>query len=135
MYPIPASKWETYPTVVEALERLVPDGSCEAAGEQLVSERAGHPKRQRRDLLALAEVVGAGQRRPYFFVQVRATREGFTATNPQRLKVKVAKADVRKMVLFRAPTYVVGVDEPGERAYVIAIYGKMKSGISSLSTQ
>jgi hypothetical protein len=81
------------------------------------------------------ELVGAGQRRPYFFVQVRATREGFTATNPPRLKVKVAKADIRKMVLFRAPTYVVGVDEPGERAYVIAIYGKMKAGISSVSTQ
>src|SRR5437867_2506725 len=66
MYPIPASKWETYPTVVEALERLVPDGSCEAAGEQLVSERAGHPKRQRRDLLALAEATAGrpGPARP-----------------------------------------------------------------------
>jgi hypothetical protein len=83
----------------------------------------------------LVELVGAGQRCPYFFAQVKATRDGLTATSPQRLKVKVVKSDVRKMVLFRAPTYVVGVDEPGERAYVIAIFGGMKAGFSSMSTQ
>src|SRR5215831_15198469 len=65
----------------------------------------------------LVELVGAGQRRPYFFVQVKATREGFTTADPPRLRVRVSKSDVRKMVLFRAPTYVVGVDEPGERVY------------------
>jgi hypothetical protein len=83
----------------------------------------------------LVELVGAGERRPYFFVQVKATREGFTTTHPQRLRVKVSRSDVRKMVLFRAPTYVVGIDEPGERAYIIAIYVKMKKGISSMSIQ
>lgn len=82
----------------------------------------------------LVELVGAGERRPYFFAQVKATREGFTAASPQRLRIKVAKRDVRKMVLFRAPTYVVGIDEPGERAYVIAVFGTMH-GISSMSTQ
>jgi len=83
----------------------------------------------------LVELVGAGERSPYFFVQVKATREGFTQANLPRLKVKVPKSDVRKMVLFRAPTYVVGVDEPGERAYIIAVYGTMKQSISSMSTQ
>src|SRR5580658_7552690 len=71
----------------------------------------------------LVELIGAGQRRPYFFVQVKATREGYTTTQPRRLRAKVSKSDVRKMVLFRAPTYVVGIDEPGEHAYVIAVYG------------
>jgi hypothetical protein len=83
----------------------------------------------------LVELVGAGERRPYFFVQVKATREGFTAGTPPRLKAKVSRDDVRKLVLFRAPTYVVGVDEPGERAYIIAVYGKMRTAISSMSTQ
>src|SRR5438046_2376896 len=80
----------------------------------------------------LVELVGSGQTPPYFFVQVRATREGYTAANPRRLRVKVAGRDVRKLVLFPAPTYVVGVDEPGELAYVIALYGTMKKGIASL---
>jgi hypothetical protein len=81
----------------------------------------------------LVELIGAGKRRPYFFVQVKATREGYTSTN--RLRVKVSREDVRKMVLFRAPTYVVGVDEPGERAHIIAVFGGMNKAISSLSTR
>jgi len=80
----------------------------------------------------LVELVGAGRRRPYFFVQVKATRDGHTTNN--RLRVRVSQADVRRMVLFRAPTYVVGVDEPSERAYIIAVYGNMHNAISSLST-
>jgi hypothetical protein len=83
----------------------------------------------------LVELVGAGERRPYFFAQVKATREGFTSAAPPRLRVKVAKDDIRKMVLFRAPTYVIGVDEPGEKAYVIAVYGTMRRSISSMSTR
>src|SRR5438105_3883495 len=46
----------------------------------------------------LVELIGAGKSRPYFFVQVKATRDGFTTTKPQRLRVKVSKSDVRKMV-------------------------------------
>jgi hypothetical protein len=83
----------------------------------------------------LVELIGAGERRPYFFIQVKATRAGFTTIHPPRLKTKVPKSDVRKMALFRAPTYVIGVDEPGERAYVIAVFGRMRESISSISTQ
>jgi hypothetical protein len=83
----------------------------------------------------LVELVGAGQRRPYFFVQVKASQRGFTNTTPPRLRVKVSKSDVLKMVLFQAPTYVIGVDEPRGQAYVIAVFGNMSEGIGSLSTQ
>jgi hypothetical protein len=83
----------------------------------------------------LVELVGAGRWRPFFFVQVKATRKGYTKGPPPRLKVSVSAEDVREMVLHPAPTYVVGVDEPGEKAYVIAVFGNMKGPISSLSTR
>jgi hypothetical protein len=83
----------------------------------------------------LVELVGGGDRRPYFFVQVKTTRAGMTTTAFPRLRVGVKKSDVRKMVKFQAPTYVIGIDEPKGEAYIVAVYGKMSNGFSSMSTQ
>jgi hypothetical protein len=78
------------------------------------------------------ELVGAGSKTPYFFAQVKATREGCNTKG--RLKVKVEKADVISIVLYPAPTYVIGIDEVQEKAYIVAVYGSMDKQISSLST-
>lgn len=71
-------------------------------------------------------------RPPYFFAQVKATREGCNTKG--RLKVKVEKSDVIGLVQYPAPTYVIGIDEVHEKAYVVAVYGSMDKKISSLNT-
>jgi hypothetical protein len=48
----------------------------------------------------------------FFFVQVKATTQGYTA-DPLRLKVQVPQGDVDRMVACPAPTYVVGMDVTG----------------------
>jgi hypothetical protein len=81
---------------------------------------------------AMVEVVGVKGKTPYFFAQVKSTRQGYLRNG--RLKVAVKKEDVIAMVKYPAPTYVVGVDERAETAYVVAVYGAMKKKISSLNT-
>jgi hypothetical protein len=81
---------------------------------------------------ALVELVGAGGKTPYFFAQIKATREGYNTKG--RLKVKVEKSDVIGIVQYPAPTYVIGIDEIQEQAYIVAVYGRMNEKISSLNT-
>jgi hypothetical protein len=83
----------------------------------------------------LVELVDAGEKTPYFFVQVKSTRKDLTRTqSPPRLRVEVSEQDVRRMVVYPAPTYLVGVQESGERAFVISIHGAMREKISSITT-
>jgi hypothetical protein len=83
----------------------------------------------------LVELVDSGPRQLFFFVQVKATREGYTKKHKlQRLKVRVTADDVQKMARYPAPTYVVGVDERDERAFIVCVYGNMASGFSSMTT-
>src|SRR5262245_34049516 len=70
----------------------------------------------------LVELVGAGERTPFFFVQVKTTREGYTKrSRPPRLKVGVLRHDVGRLSLHLAPTYVVGIDERKEVGYILAV--------------
>jgi hypothetical protein len=82
----------------------------------------------------LVELVGAGQMTPFFFVQVRSTRKDFTRQVPPRLHVEVSEQEVRRMVAYPALTYVVGVHEGEERAFVIAVHGAMGAAIPSITT-
>ncbi len=69
----------------------------------------------------LVELVDAGEMTPFFFVQVKTTRKEFNRSQqPPRLPVAVLERDVRRMVAYPAPTYVVGVHEEEERAFIIA---------------
>lgn len=83
----------------------------------------------------LVELVDAGEKTPFFFVQVKSTRKDFTkARVTPRLRVEVAKKDIRRMVAYPAPTYVVGVHESEERAFIISVHGAMAEAISSITT-
>lgn len=83
----------------------------------------------------LVELVDAGEQTPFFFVQVKATRKKLTKTQvPPRLRVEVSEADVQRMAACPAPTYVVGVHEREERAFLIAVHGNMREAIPSIST-
>jgi hypothetical protein len=78
------------------------------------------------------ELLGAGARPPYFFVQVKTTRQGYTTKGPRRLKIKVSQRDVRRMAAYPAPTYVVGIDEVGVAGYIACVRAGMASAISGL---
>jgi hypothetical protein len=83
----------------------------------------------------LVELVDAGETTPFFFVQVKATRKGLTqSTARPRLRVEVSEKDVRRMVAYPAPTYVVGVHEDQERAFIISVHGSMAEAIPSITT-
>jgi Domain of unknown function (DUF4365) len=83
----------------------------------------------------LVELVDADEKTPFFFVQVKTTRKEFTKTQmPPRLRVEVSDKDVRRMVAYPAPTYVVGVHESEQRAFIIAVHGTMSEAIPSITT-
>jgi hypothetical protein len=83
----------------------------------------------------LVELVDAGERTPFFFVQVKATRKDYTkAQTAPRLRVEVSATDVRRMVAYPAPTYVIGVHEDEERAFLISVHGAMGEAIPSITT-
>jgi hypothetical protein len=57
----------------------------------------------------LVELVGAGKRTMFFFVQVKTTHQGYTRRGrPPRLKVSMSGRDVRRLALYPAPTYLGG---------------------------
>ncbi|HWG45086.1 MAG TPA: hypothetical protein VN688_20115 [Gemmataceae bacterium] len=83
----------------------------------------------------LVELVGAGERTPFFFVQVKTTREGYTKRpQPPRLKVGMSRHAVQRLALYPAPTYLVGIDERREEGYILAILEGMTDPISSFPT-
>jgi len=71
---------------------------------------------------------------PYFFVQVKTTQQGYTKKD-RRLKIQVAASDARRLASFPAPTYVVGIDEVNEIAYITSTNRRPQHGLKSLSTQ
>ncbi len=75
-----------------------------------------------------------GESVPYFFVQVKATRKGLTKKE-RRLVVEVDEGDVLRMVRCPVPTYLVGVDEPGGRAYVASVHGGMTGPLASIPSK
>jgi hypothetical protein len=65
------------------------------------------------------ELIGSsGDQAGFFFAQVKTTRRGYTASG--RLNVSVDPEALAGLVRYPAPTYVIGVDEPIEVAFVAA---------------
>jgi hypothetical protein len=79
----------------------------------------------------LVELLNAGESVPYFLVQVKSTKQRYTRRK-RRLVVHVDDEDVRRMVQCPLPTYVVGVHEPTEQAYVVSVHGRLRGAIRSL---
>ncbi|MEC4815030.1 MAG: DUF4365 domain-containing protein [Scytonema sp. PMC 1069.18] len=80
----------------------------------------------------IVELVGNTTSIPYFFVQVKTTREGYTK-KLTRLKVKVSKG-VCGLACYPAPTYIIGIDEIQEMGYIVSANGESLTSMSSLST-
>ncbi|HVS38204.1 MAG TPA: DUF4365 domain-containing protein [Gemmataceae bacterium] len=83
----------------------------------------------------LVELLDADEKTPFFFVQVKATHKEFTkGQTPPRLRVEVSEKVLRRMLAYPAPTYVVGVHEGQQRAFLISVHGAMTEAISSITT-
>jgi hypothetical protein len=79
----------------------------------------------------IVELVNAGNTTPYFFVQVKATQQGYTGSG--RLKVQVTSEKVCELARYPAPTYIVGIDETKAKGYIISANGENDTAVSSLS--
>ena len=89
-----------------------------------------------RTLDFLVELVGADTDTiPYFFVQAKTTTNGYT-TKEKRFKIGVSRADMRRLIAYPAPTYIVGIDDttfaPG--GYIMAAVPSGPDRLSSLTT-
>jgi hypothetical protein len=84
----------------------------------------------------LVELVGAGPRTPYFFVQVKTTAQGYTKRSGirRRLKIQVSQEDMHRLVQYPAPTYVIGIDERDEVGYIVSANAGSPRRFSSLPT-
>ncbi len=82
----------------------------------------------------LVELVDAGPTTPFFFVQVKTTRLGYTRRTPRRLRIDVAPEDVGRLGRRLAPVYLVGIDEVQEAGYILAILTGSRFRLSSFPT-
>src|SRR3954466_2005540 len=79
------------------------------------------------------ELTGGSGSKPYFLAQVKSTRSGI-GKGKTTLKVHLKAGDVKAMLVCPIPTYLIGVDEKAEIAYIVSIHGKITGGISSIPT-
>ena len=81
----------------------------------------------------LVVLLDAGAVKPFFFVQVKTTRAGYTIKE-RRLRVKVKQEHVAGLALYPAPTYIVGIDDKTEEGFVISANGVNLTSLSSITT-
>jgi hypothetical protein len=81
----------------------------------------------------LVELTGQHASKPYFLAPVKSTRSG-SKKGMAELKVQLKAKDVRFMIRCPIPTYLIGVDERAEVAYILSIHGNLTGGISSIPT-
>jgi len=81
----------------------------------------------------LVELTGGRGSKPYFLAQVKSTRSG-DKKGTTNLKVQLRAKDVQTMLTCPIPTYLIGVDEKAETAYIVSIHGGIKGGITSIPT-
>ena len=83
------------------------------------------------DLLVEVVEPTPGGRRGFFLAQVKTSREGYQKNG--RLKIPGTDRDkVAALAAYPVPTYILGVDEPLRRVYIVAVQGNV-AGMSSLS--
>lgn len=82
----------------------------------------------------LVALEDAGPLTPFFFVQVKTTRKGYTAKD-NRLKVGAPASHMLGLVSYPAPTYIVGIDEVSETGYIVSANGESLASLSSMSTE
>jgi hypothetical protein len=70
----------------------------------------------------------------FFFVQVKATTQGYTAQE-HRLKIQVDQEDIDRMVACPAPAYVVGMDVTTAGQGFLLSVNEPRDHVASLTTR
>jgi hypothetical protein len=70
---------------------------------------------------------------PLFLVQAKTTTRGLTARE-RKLRIQVTPAQMNGLVAYPAPTYIIGIDDPAEQAYLFAAVAGGAPHLSSLPT-
>lgn len=71
--------------------------------------------------------------RLFFIVQVKSSIRGYDKNN--NLKIHVPKTKINLLRSYYAPTYLAGVDIPGEKVYLSAINTLVTKDITRISTK
>ncbi|WP_414621134.1 DUF4365 domain-containing protein [Calothrix sp. CCY 0018] len=82
----------------------------------------------------IVELIGQKDYLPFCFVQLKSTKTGYTKKD-KRLKVKFAQESLTGLSLYPAPTYIVGIDEKDESAYLVSANGESLSAMASIPTE
>lgn len=81
----------------------------------------------------LVELEGAEGSRPFFFAQVKTTVRGYS--NAGRLRAECSRRDLERLLLYPAPTYLIGIDEPAQRGYVVSVNSALPRRLGTVCTQ
>jgi len=79
----------------------------------------------------MVELIGLHNRSAYCFIQVKTTVTKVTP-NAKTLKVGIKQVDIARMVGYPGPTYIVGVDESSELAYIISANSAVTKDLPSI---
>jgi hypothetical protein len=60
-------------------------------------------------------------KRPYFFVQTKATRTRITGQS-KSLKISTTGKDIERLLKIPGPTYIIGVHEPTMRVFIRSVH-------------
>jgi hypothetical protein len=79
------------------------------------------------------ELKSVPRRRPYFFVQCKAT-SSVGALDGGSIRISATKRDVERLLQMPGPTYILGVHEPTQRVFVKGVHaGIARKGIKKIS--
>jgi len=67
------------------------------------------------------ELLDVSHRKPFFFVQAKATASPFTVRS-QSVKISTKKREIDELLRIPGPTYVFAVHEPSERVFVRSVH-------------
>ncbi len=79
----------------------------------------------------MIELIGLTSRSAYCFVQVKTTVKT-VRPNAKTLKVGIKKSDIDRMVVYPGPTYIVGIDENADTAYIISANKTVSKDLPSI---
>jgi hypothetical protein len=69
----------------------------------------------------------------FFLVQAKSTRQGLNRN--RRLRAGVSLKHFNSLVTTKVPTYIVGIDDHGEAAFISAALTRRRATLSSLCTR
>jgi hypothetical protein len=77
------------------------------------------------------ELLGVRGYSPFFFAQIKATTEPISE-KAERLEINVSHKKCDLLFRVPGPTYIVGVNEPNKKAYILSMHEQPGRGVYSI---